>query len=91
MMHLTMWSKNSPLRNDWYNFAVELVGKGSAENIHHKHTGGGNHLALKRMLVFWDKSTTDLSWQVIVDALKEMDEPQVIESIKKECQNTEDT
>ena len=86
MKDLTMWSKNSPLHNDWYNFAVELVGKNNAENIQCTHFGGGNRLALQRMLTLWYNSTIDYSWQMIIDALTDMEEACVIESIRRECQ-----
>ena len=85
MNHLQSWSQNSPLRAGWYNFAVELVGIIKADNIKADHFGGGCHSALQRMLVAWYNSTTDHSWQVIIDALTNMDELSVIEAIEKEC------
>ena len=84
--HINRWYKNSVLRTSWYNFAVELVGKNDAEIIRAKYFGGGNHSCLQRMLVAWYDATVDHSWQMIVDALKEMDEIQVIESIEDNCQ-----
>ena len=86
MKHITRWSKHSPLHNDWYNFAIELVGKSNANNIEATHNGGGSHSCLQRVLVTWYDSTTNHSWQMIVDALRQMDETCVIESIEKECQ-----
>ena len=87
MKHLMRWSKDSPLRTGWYNFAVELLGKNEAESIRSAHYGGGNHSCLQRMLVAWHNSTTGHSWQMIIDALKEIKEATfVIDDIKAECQ-----
>ena len=87
MQHLQRWLRDSPLRPNWYNFAVELVGKANTEVIRAKYFQGGNHACLQRMLINWYDSTTstDRSWQVIIDALTEMDEFPVIESIEKDC------
>ena len=87
MKYLIRWSKDSSLRTGWYNFAVELVGKSSAEVIRATHYRGGNHSCLQRMLVAWYDSTVDHSWQMIMDALEEIEgtEP-VKDAIKKECQ-----
>ena len=85
MKYLQRWSKDSPLRTSWYNFAVELVGKSKTEIIRATHFGGGDHSCLERMLVTWYDSSIDHSWQVIVDALKEMDESRVVESIESNC------
>ena len=83
MKYITRWSKHSPLRTCWYNFAVELVGKSNADIIKATHS----HSCLQRVLVTWYESTTNHSWQIIVDALTQMDETRVIESIKEECQH----
>ena len=85
MSHLQSWSQNSPLRAGWYNFAVELVGKNDAEVIRADHFGGGCHSALQSMLVAWYDSTTDHSWQVIIDALTNMNQLSVIEAIENDC------
>ena len=87
MKDLQKWSKKSPLANgiSWYNFAVELVGMNDAEKIRANHFGGGNHSCLQRMLLVWYDSTTDHSWQMIIDALTDMDKLSVVESIEKEC------
>ena len=85
MKYLQRWSKDSPLRTSWYNFAVELVGKSKTEIIRATHFGGGDHSCLQRMLVTWYDSSIDHSWQVIVDALKEMDESCVVKSIESNC------
>ena len=75
--HINRWYRDSVLRTSWYNFAVELVGKNDAEIIRTTYFGGGNH---------WYDSTADHSWQMIVDALQEVKEIRVIESIEKHCQ-----
>ena len=84
-----MWSKVSPLRNNWYDFAVKLVGTRDADLIKFTHCEGGYNLALQRTINIWYKSTTDHSWQMIVDALEQIDDTDVtifiIKSIKKEC------
>ena len=85
MKYINRWSKDSILRTSWYNFAVELVGKSSADIISATHFGGGSHSCLQRMLATWYESTVNHSWQMIVDALKEMDETRVIESIEECC------
>ena len=87
MRDLLRWSKNSKLLADWYNFAVELVGKTKADITSATYFGGGNHACLQKMLGTWYDSSTDRSWQVIIDALKDMDEFPVIESIKSHCLN----
>ena len=84
--HINRWYRDSVLRTSWYNFAVELVGKNDAEIIRTTYFGGGNHSCLQRMLVAWYDSTADHSWQMIVDALQEMKEIRVIESVEKHCQ-----
>ena len=82
---LQRWSRDSPLRTSWYNFAVDLVGMRKAEDIRTTHFGGGSHSCLQRMLVTWyDYSTNDHSWQMIIDALTEMDQFRVIESIEED-------
>ena len=85
MKLLQRWSKNSILRTSWYNFAVELVGAVEARVIKATHFGGGNHSCLQEMLVRWYDSTKDHSWQMIINALTEMNEFRVIESIEKHC------
>ena len=85
MKHITRWSKNSSLRTCWYNFAVELVGKSNADIIEKNYFGGGSHSCLQRVLMTWYDSTTNHSWQTIIDALRQMDETRVIESIENEC------
>ena len=86
MKLLQRWSKDSQIRTKWYNFAVDLVGKAKTEIIRATYFGGGDHSCLQRMLVTWYDSSTDHRWKVIVDALKEMDESRVIESIENHCQ-----
>ena len=85
MLHLNNWSHRSILRISWYNFAVELVGMSYTNTIRAKYFGGGRHACLQRVLVTWYDSTTDHSWQIIVDALKEMEQFRVIECIENEC------
>ena len=87
MKHLQMWSKNSILRTQWHDFAVELVGMTDTEVIRAKFYGGGSHSCLQRMLATWYNSTTstDRRWQVIIDALTDMKKLPVVESIEKEC------
>ena len=86
MANITRWSRNSILHTSWYNFAVDLVGKSSADTIWATYFGGGSHSALQRMLTLWFNSTNDRSWKMIIDALKQMNEYRVIESIEDECQ-----
>ena len=85
MKDLQKWSKNSPLRVSWFNFAADLVSKINAEVIRAKYFGGGCHSCLQRMLLVWYNSNTDHSWEVIIDALTDMEKLSVVESIKKEC------
>ena len=85
MKYINRWSKDSILRTSWYNFAVELVGKSTADIISATYFGGGSHSCLQRMLSTWYDATVDHSWQMIVDALNEMDEIRVIESIEDNC------
>ena len=87
MKYIIRWSKHSPLRTDWYKFAVELVGKSNADTIKATYYGGGSDSCLQRVLKTWYESTTNHSWQIIIGALRQMDEIHVIESIEKECQN----
>ena len=87
MNQLNSWSKDSPLRIHWYNFAVELVGKENSEIIRATYVGGGTETCLQRILIVWYYSIKDHSWQMIVDALKQMEEWRVIESITDECQS----
>ena len=61
------------------------MGEKEAESIQYKHYGGGHAKALEDILKCWLNSGGDHSWQMIVDALKEMKEEKVIESIEKEC------
>ena len=86
MKHINRWSKNSLLRTSWYSFGLELVDKNTVEIIRATYFGGGSHSCLQRMLVTWYDSTPDHGWQMIVDALKEMEEIRVIESIEQCCQ-----
>ena len=83
--HLKKWSTNSKFCTDWYNIAVELVGMQTADIIKCESFGGGSHECLQAMLNLWYKSPTDHSWQVIIDALEEMKERRVIESIEDKC------
>ena len=85
MIHLHRWSKDSPLCDDWYDFAIELVGESKAEIIQLKHSGYGFHSPLRLMLTLWYDSIRNHSWKMIIDALRKMDKPQVIESVEKEC------
>ena len=85
MKYINRWSKGSILRTSWYNFAVELVGKSTANIISATYFGGGTHSCLQRMLSTWYESTFDRSWQMIVEALEEMKKIRVIESIEKHC------
>ena len=88
MKLLQSWSKNSLLRTkpgDWYNFAVELIGKTKADNIRSDLSGGGNHVCLQKMLGIWYDSTDGHNWQTIIDALTEMDRFPLIESIEVKC------
>lgn len=64
---------------------MELVGKNTAENIKATYFGGGCHSCLQRVLVTWYDSTAEHGWQMIVDALNEMKEVRVIESIEEHC------
>ena len=85
MKDLQKWSKKSPLRTSWYNFAVDLLDEAKARVIKSTYFGGGNHSCLQGMLGEWYNSTSYHSWQMIVDALEEMEEDRVIESIEKDC------
>ena len=86
MKHLQRWSKNSILRIDWENFAMELIGDTKTRIIKASHFMGGDHACLRELLSTWWDSTTeqDHSWQVIVDALKEIDKTKVIKDIEKD-------
>ena len=87
MKYLNKWSKNSSLRTGWYNFAVELVGTDKADFIKANFYGDRGHSCLQRMLVAWHESTVDHSWQMIMDALEDIDESEPVkDAIKKECQ-----
>ena len=81
------WVKKSPLRVDWYEIAVELVGNNQADAIQANHSGGGNKECLRKVLNKWWSSSTESSrnWQTIVDALREIDAVQVIEDITAKC------
>ena len=85
--HLQRWSENSPLCIDdkWYYFAVGLVGQQKANIIKGTCFGGGTHECLQKMLNVWHQSTTDHSWQTITNALTEIEEFRVIDSIEDEC------
>ena len=85
LKYINRWSKDSLLRTSWYNFAVELVDKSTADNIRATYFGGGTHSCLQRVLVTWYDSTAEHSWQMIVDALNEMKEVRLIESIEEHC------
>ena len=87
VLHLQRWSENSPLRigHGWYNFAVDLVGKQKADIIKGTCSGGGTHECLQNMLNVWHNSTTDHSWQTIINALTEIEAFRVIDSIEDEC------
>ena len=61
------------------------MGEKNAEIIEHKYFGGnGSRWALQIMLQLWHDYARNRSWQMIIDALKEMDKPKVIKSIEKE-------
>ena len=83
---LQQWSKNSQLRTNgkWHNFAVEVIGKVNADSIESDRFGGGNQSCLQSMLRIWYDSTTDHSWQKIIDALTKMKEFRLIESIEEQ-------
>ena len=83
MKYLQTWSENSQLRNNWYDFAAELIGKTNADNIWSTYFGGGNPVCLQEVLKLWYNSTTDHSWEVIIDVLKKMDERRVIDAIEE--------
>ena len=82
---LQRWSANSPLCVKWYGFAVDLVGQQQANIIKGTCSGGGAHQCLQDMLNVWHQSTTDHSWQTIINALTEIEEFRVIDSIEDEC------
>ena len=84
MADLQRWALDSPLCTDWYNFAVELVGKQKAGIIKYECSGGGCNECLQKMLTFWHDSSTDHSWEVITAALKEIEAVRVIETIEDE-------
>lgn len=81
------WAKDSPLRSNWYIMAVELVGNAEANAIQANHSGGGNKECLLKLLSKWWNTTTaaNRNWQVIVDALKEIEAIKVIEDITDKC------
>ena len=87
MRDLQQWSRDSPLRNDWYDFAAdhEVIGKTKADNIQSQFSGGGNSSCLQKVLKLWFDSTpeSDHNWQVINDALEGMGERRVIEAIEE--------
>ena len=87
MRDLNSWLRGSSLRLNWYSFAVKLLDMNKADVIRAKYFQGGNPACLQKMLTHWYKSTTstDRSWQVIIDALTKMDQFPVIESIEKDC------
>ena len=87
MQHLQRWSANSPLcvGDQWYEFGVALVGQQKANIIKGTFSGGGTHQCLQNMLNVWHRSTTDHSWQTITNALTEIEEFHVIDSIEDEC------
>ena len=87
--HLQRWSAKSPLCSGrkWYKFAVDLVGEQEADIIEGTCFGGGTHECLQKMLGVWHQSSTDCSWQVITNALTEIKEFRVIDSIEDECLN----
>ena len=60
------------------------MGENQADPIHTKYENS-SHNCLQEMLKVWYESTTDPSWQMIIDALEKMKETRVIESIKEEC------
>ena len=85
LRHLQRWSKNSTLRTSWYNFSVELIGMNKTDDIKEKHYGGGSHSCLQRVLSTWLTSTPDHDWQIIIDALEELDEFSLIQAIENYC------
>ena len=85
MEHLQRWSAKTPLCIDWYNFAVDLLDKQKADIIKATNAGGGIRECLQKMLHVWYDSTTDHNWQVITNALTEIEAYPVIDSIEDEC------
>ena len=84
---LQRWSAKSPLYvgHQWYGFAVDLVGEQEANITMGSYSGGGTHECLQNMLNVWNQSTTDHSWQTIINALTEIKKFRVIDSIEDEC------
>ena len=72
---------------DWYGVAVELVGNSEANAIQTNHSGGGNKECLRKTLNKWWGTTiaANRSWQVIVDALEDIDAVRVAEDITDKC------
>ena len=83
------WTKQSPLRaDDWYGFAVELIGHIEASAILAKHGRGGNKACLRMLLSKWFSRTyeADRNWQFIVDCLEKIGGcVPVIEAITDNC------
>ena len=81
------WARKSPLRVDWYEMAVELIGKNEADAIQANHGGGGNKECLRKVLSKWWNSTkaVDCHWQTIYDALMEVEQVRVAENIIDKC------
>lgn len=90
---LLSWSELSPLRNylKWYDFAVDLLGVNTADNIKSRYFGGGDHACMQDMLRKWlsCNKSADCTWEHVIDALKKMDTEnppmKVIEAIEDEC------
>ena len=84
------WARNSPLRVNWYEIAVELVGYNEADAIEANHSGGGNKKCLRMSLNKWWKTTdpVDRNWQTIVNALEKIEQVALAENIIDKCSNT---
>ena len=88
ILDIIKWTKNSPLRVDWYTAAVDLVGNSEANAILANHSGGGNKECLRKSLDKWWNSTVaaNRNWQTIVDALEKIGEcVRVVEDITDKC------
>ena len=81
------WAKESPLRVNWYEMAVELVSKNEADTILANHTGGGNKQCLRMLLNKWWNRTTaaDRHWQAIYDVLLKIEQIPVADNILDKC------
>jgi len=73
MKQIQRWYKGSPLCTNWYNFAVDLLGKSKADIIKSTYGRSGSHECLQKVLGLWFDSTPGHNWQMIIDALTEME------------------